>query len=203
MARPLEHGFVVRFGSNVAFYFQRPKFEFVYHVDRRIYGTKKSNSTVFQATRLADGVRCVIKTVNVEHQSMVEREKQLLMFEREQQLLKTLQHPKIVGLIEIRDDYKDGITIVLESGIDNIGKFATSLRKKDAQQSTKFAIPLACVWTADIVDAIGYIHSLGISHRDMKPDNIVIFQTATGWAAKLLDFGVARRGNGAVKPGAS
>lgn len=47
------------------------------------------------------------------------------------------------------------IAIILESGIDNIGKFATSLRNKDAQQSTKFAIPLACVWTADIVDAIG------------------------------------------------
>ncbi|KIO30024.1 hypothetical protein M407DRAFT_20884 [Tulasnella calospora MUT 4182] len=125
------------------------------------------------------------------------------MLAREQEMLKTLRHPKIVGLVEIRDSGHDKIAIVLESGIDNIGRFAAHLRAKDTQQSTKFTRSLVCVWNADIVEAISYMHSLGISHRDMKPENIAIFQTAAGWVAKLLDFGIARRSNEGVKPGAS
>lgn len=35
----------------------------------------------------------------------------------------------------------------------------------------------------------------------MKPENIVIFQTAAGWVAKLIDFGIARGSDEAVIPG--
>lgn len=41
----------------------------------------------------------------------------------------------------------------------------------------------------DIACGLGYLHSLGILHRDCKSENMVIAEDGT---VKLTDFGIAR-----------
>ena len=44
-------------------------------------------------------------------------------------------------------------------------------------------------WCAQICDGIGHAHSLGVTHRDLKPDNIIIDPTGQ---PRILDFGLAK-----------
>lgn len=48
---------------------------------------------------------------------------------------------------------------------------------------------------AEVATTLGYVHSLGIVHRDVKPANILLDEPAAGSStvsAKLTDFGIAR-----------
>ena len=49
-----------------------------------------------------------------------------------------------------------------------------------------------------ICDGLAEAHSLGVVHRDLKPQNIMIDK---GGNAKIMDFGIARSERGSTGPG--
>lgn len=44
---------------------------------------------------------------------------------------------------------------------------------------------------AAMADGLAAVHAAGILHRDFKPENVLLTESAAGWQPKLVDFGIA------------
>ncbi|KAF1798986.1 kinase-like domain-containing protein [Mucor lusitanicus] len=93
-----------------------------------------------------------------------------------------LHHPNIVSLYEILST-ETSIFIVSEHCPH--GDLFDALAKKG-----RFSEPHARRWFLQLIDAIQYCHSLGIIHRDLKLENILIDENDN---VKICDFGFARQ----------
>ncbi|MBN8888005.1 MAG: winged helix-turn-helix domain-containing protein [Rudaea sp.] len=54
--------------------------------------------------------------------------------------------------------------------------------------------PLAerLAWLAEVADAVGAAHELGVLHKDLKPTNLLIYGEEGHWLPRVVDFGSAR-----------
>jgi eukaryotic-like serine/threonine-protein kinase len=100
-------------------------------------------------------------------------------FEREAKTIASLNHPNICTLYDI--GHQDGIDFLVMEYLEG-ETLATRLLKGP--------LPLDQVLrhAAEISDALARAHRKGITHRDIKPGNIML--TKSG--ATLLDFGLAK-----------
>jgi len=100
-------------------------------------------------------------------------------FEREARAISSLNHPHICALYDVGQ--QDGVSFLVMEYLegDTLG-----------ERVAKGALPLeqAVEYGVQIASALDKAHSQGISHRDLKPGNIML--TKSG--AKLLDFGLAK-----------
>ncbi|KAK5903925.1 hypothetical protein CgunFtcFv8_007667 [Champsocephalus gunnari] len=49
-----------------------------------------------------------------------------------------------------------------------------------------------------LCSAVAFLHSLGITHRDLKPDNVLVCVMPRGPVVKVADFGLSKMGGGVV-----
>ena len=93
-------------------------------------------------------------------------------------------------ILELRDFfyYKEHLIIATELLCDNLYAFSRYIDESDGQIEPFFTLPRLKRITYQIIDALGYIHSLGLIHCDVKPENIVI-KSYTRCEVKLIDFG--------------
>ncbi|XP_029281095.1 serine/threonine-protein kinase pdik1l [Cottoperca gobio] len=49
-----------------------------------------------------------------------------------------------------------------------------------------------------LCSAVAFLHSLGITHRDLKPDNVLVCVTPRGPIVKVADFGLSKMSEGLV-----
>jgi eukaryotic-like serine/threonine-protein kinase len=100
-------------------------------------------------------------------------------FEREARTIASLNHPHICAIYDV--GHQDGTDYLVMEYLEG-ETLAQRLLKGAlaAQQVLQYAIQIA--------DALDKAHRKGITHRDLKPGNIML--TRSG--AKLLDFGLAK-----------
>lgn len=101
-------------------------------------------------------------------------------FEREARAIATLKHPNIVTIYSVEEaDGQPFITLELIEGATVSSLLARGGLTLD--QFFNIAIPLA--------DAISTAHEQNVTHRDLKPTNVMIEKNGT---LKVLDFGLAK-----------
>ena len=99
------------------------------------------------------------------------------MLRKEFEILIQLQHPNVVQTMGLEHVEGLGTCIVMEY-VDG-----QPMNECVLEPSESIRI------LGEILQAVEYIHSLGIAHRDLKPHNIML--TRTGKHVKLIDFGLA------------
>src|SRR5215470_3936759 len=100
-------------------------------------------------------------------------------FEREARTIASLNHPHICTLYDV--GHQDGTDFLVLEYLEG---------ETLAERLKKGPLPLEQVlqYAIEIADALDKAHRKGITHRDLKPGNIML--TKSG--AKLLDFGLAK-----------
>jgi serine/threonine protein kinase len=112
-------------------------------------------------------------------------------FLRDARATAALSHPNIATLYEVSED-GDQLFLVFDFVPGQPLKTVIGGRPMNPRR----AIDLA----GQTADALAEAHSLGIAHRDLKPDNIIV--TVRG-NAKLVDYGLAAWTSGGAEPGPS
>jgi serine/threonine protein kinase/Tol biopolymer transport system component len=100
-------------------------------------------------------------------------------FEREAKTIASLNHPHICTLHDV--GHQDEIEFLVMEYVEG---------ETLAQRLLKGPLPLEQVlqFAIEIADALDKAHRKGITHRDLKPGNIMLTKSGT----KLLDFGLAK-----------
>jgi len=112
-------------------------------------------------------------------------------FLEEARTLARLEHPSIVRVLRVFEANSTAYMVMhFEDGY-NFETWLRNLHRAPMQQELDAVI-------APLLDALDLIHSSGILHRDIAPDNIII---RTDGSPVLLDFGAARWADAAAGRG--
>ncbi|KAI5190976.1 cyclin-dependent kinase 2 [Nematocida minor] len=103
---------------------------------------------------------------------------------REISLLKDIKHPNIIALHQVVYT-ENKLYLVFEYAETDLKKYLDSLRK-DKKSLSKNQIK---AFSHQLTSALAYCHSVGVLHRDLKPQNILITKNNQ---IKLADFGLGR-----------
>ena len=111
-------------------------------------------------------------------------EKKKNAVKNEIEILRLLKHPNIVKYYNVIENRRNTHLIMEHGGKVNL---------KDIIDKKKMSRTFAIKSFKMIVEAVAYIHSLGIVHRDLKVENITVNKQHE---VKLVDFGFAVKHKG-------
>jgi len=135
-----------------------------------------ATSRVYLAKREGTGARVVVKIMK-SGAAAVERSQFFLL---EMQILQKLSHPNVVPITDAGE--AQGVLFFTMPFIEG-----QTMRERLNREGA-FPILDAARIARDIALALGHVHSRGVVHRDVKPENILLPPNG----AVLLDFGHAR-----------
>ncbi|KAK1756096.1 kinase-like domain-containing protein [Echria macrotheca] len=108
----------------------------------------------------------------------------LFLIREEIAIMKKLNHPNLVQLIEVLDDpLEDSLYMVLE-----MCKKGVVMKVGLHESAQPYSEEQCRCWFRDLILGIEYLHSQGVVHRDIKPDNLLLTEDDV---LKVSDFGVS------------
>ncbi len=109
-------------------------------------------------------------------------------FRREARAAASLSHPNIVAVYDVGQEGSDCYYIVQEF-VDG------RTLKERIQNDGPLALGEALDVTRQVLRALGHAHKVGVVHRDVKPQNVLLTHDGR---VKVTDFGIARAEVGAT-----
>lgn len=124
-----------------------------------------------------------LKTISLRGQDP-EAEKEFRMrFLNEAQAAGRLHHPGIVAVFDVGEDAETHDPYIVLEYV--AGEALNRILAREKKVPLDRALQLA----EEIATALGYAHEQGVTHRDIKPGNIMVTQDDH---AKIADFGIAK-----------
>jgi len=136
---------------------------------------------VYRAEHVKLGREVALKLLRSDY---ARRRDAVLRFFQEAKTVNRVRHRNIVDVTDFVE-LDDGTTFIIMELLAG-----TSLGKWARQG---IDLPRALAVLVQICDGLGAAHAVGVIHRDLKPDNVIVVPTSDGAElVKLLDFGVAK-----------
>jgi serine/threonine protein kinase len=110
---------------------------------------------------------------------------------RELQILKELDHPNVIKIKQHFYHPSESDDLYLNVVMEYIPETLSNIIKHNYKFKKEMPVIIVKLYAYQMLKAINYIHSIGICHRDIKPQNILI-DTSTH-VLKLCDFGSAKK----------
>ncbi|PRP79667.1 3-phosphoinositide-dependent protein kinase 1, partial [Planoprotostelium fungivorum] len=147
-------------------------FEFMSTLGQGAFGEVK------HVKEIRSGVEYAIKMLDKNHIISSGKKKYV---HTERNIFNLLNHPNVVKLFYTFQDAKT-LYYVLE--LCPNGDIGSALKRVNT-----FSLDCTQFYAAEIVSALEHMHSKGVVHRDLKPDNVLL---GDNFHAKLTDFGTSK-----------
>ncbi len=109
---------------------------------------------------------------------------------REARILESLRHPAIIRLLDC--DFADPVH--QQRPFLKLEHFDGSTTLDDHVQQSGPLTPDDLLPIARLTaEALHAAHQAGVLHRDVKPANLLVRRTSSGWEVRLIDFGLSLR----------
>ena len=144
---------------------------------------------VFRGRQVATGREVALKILhphNVSDATVVAR------FRREAEACSKLSNPHTVTIYDF-DETEDGILYLAMELLR--GRALQDVERGEGPLDPRRVLAIL----GQVAEALGEAHALGIVHRDMKPENIMIESREGEDYVKVLDFGIAKIGDSGGK----
>jgi len=149
-------------------------------------------ASVYKARHLAFNE---IRAIKIVSSRFIDDEIFLKRFRNEAIVTRKLQHPNAVRVDDL-DTTDDGRPFIVMEYVQ--GRDLREVIEKEGPLVVNRVMHLG----KQIVAALGAAHALGITHRDIKPDNILLVREGDNpEQVKVLDFGIAKVREGAFDAG--
>ena len=133
---------------------------------------------VYKATDVMENKVVAVKILKNEYS---QNDEFVRRFRNESKAIAVLSHPNIVKIYDV--GFTDEIQFIVMEYIDGI------TLKELLEQQGVLRWKDALKFVVQILKALQHAHDKGIVHRDIKPQNIMLFPDGT---IKVMDFGIAR-----------